>query len=460
MDCNRFLFLFDSNLGNKSDIKNKPLKVRQHLRGISKNTVNRILSWKYKYTTERSFCQNFLKAPEKWFTDFLSRRLDKIRFQINFQTFKQKIGIMRRTLLHLTAVVAFIFSTVLLAKAQETSAAAETAAAVEAEQAAPFEISGAVDAYYLYGFNEKSFTTSFTSSHNSFALGMANVVFSKTGKFGFTADLAFGSRAEGANGYVDAAGKISTLTLIKQLYVTYTPADWITLTLGNFGTFVGYEVIDAPLNMNYSTSYMFTNGPFYHTGLKANFKLSEKFGAMLGVFNDTDTKIDVVPGKHIGAQLSYNDGTLAVYLNYLDGKFAEETDATPDIFNHQVDLTATLALGKLGLGLNVTDRMFDPAEGETNSWFGSAIYANYPLTEAAKIALRAEYISDQDGVITGVADNSILAWTLSGNIKAGPLTFIPEFRIDTTSKEGYFQDTDGKDTKSNAGLLFAAIYKF
>ncbi|MFN7116417.1 MAG: porin [Saprospiraceae bacterium] len=368
---------------------------------------------------------------------------------------------MKRTLLHLTAVIALFLSTAFLAKAQETAAATtEAPAAAEAEEEAPFTISGAVDAYYLYGFNEKPFTTSFTPSHNSFALGMANVVFSKTGKFGFTADLAFGPRAEGANGYVDADGRISTLTLIKQLFVTYTPTDWMTLTLGNFGTFVGYEVIDAPLNMNYSTSYMFTNGPFYHTGLKANFKLSEKFGAMVGVFNDTDTKIDVVPGKHVGAQLSYNDGTLAVYLNFLNGKHAEATDATPDVFNHQIDLTATLALGKLGLGLNVTDRMFNPAEGETNSWFGSAIYANYPVTETAKIALRTEYINDSDGIITGVADNSILALTLSGNITVGPLIFIPEFRIDNTSKEGYFQDADGKDKKSNAGLLFAAIYKF
>lgn len=366
---------------------------------------------------------------------------------------------MKRTLLPLTAVIALVLSTSFLAKAQETAAAETTAA--EAEEEAPFEISGAVDAYYLYGFNEKPFTTSFTPSHNSFALGMANVMFSKTGKFGFTADLAFGPRAEGANGYVDASGKISTLTLIKQLYVTYTPADWVTLTLGNFGTFVGYEVIDAPLNMNYSTSYMFTNGPFYHTGLKANFKLSEKFGAMLGVFNDTDTKIDVVPGKHLGAQLSYNDGTLAAYLNFLTGKYAEGEGPAPDVFNHQVDLTATLALGgKLGLGLNVTNRSFAPEEGDAASWFGSAIYANYAVTESAKIALRGEYISDSDGVITGVSDNGIVALTLSGNISVGPLIFIPEFRIDNASKEGYFQDADGKDTKSNAGVLFAAIYKF
>lgn len=371
---------------------------------------------------------------------------------------------MKRTLLHLTAVIVF-FVAILPAKAQEVAlvetpaiGTVDTAIAEVAES--PFEIGGFVDAYYLYGFNKTPFTTSFTNAHNSFALGMANVVLSKTGKFGFVADLAFGPRAEGANGYVDANGKISSLTLIKQLYVTYTPADWVTLTLGNFGTFVGYEVIDAPLNMNYSTSYMFTNGPFFHTGLKANFKLSEKFGALVGVFNDTDTKIDVVPGKHICGQLSYNNGVLAAYLNFLTGKHAEGEGIQPDIFNNQIDLTATLALGKVGLGLNVTNRAFDPEEGDATSWFGTAVYLNFPVSETSKIALRGEYINDGDGIISGVADNSILALTLSGNIKAGPFIFIPEFRIDNSSKEGYFKDSDGKDKKSNAGILFAVIYDF
>lgn len=367
---------------------------------------------------------------------------------------------MKKSTLLSFGLLLLVLVLVLPAKAQEQASAETVAPEVEVKTEPLFDISGAVDAYYLYGFNKKPFTTSFTPSHNSFALGMANIAFSKTGKFGFMADLAFGPRAEGANGYVDANGKISTLTLIKQLYVTYTPADWVTLTFGNFATFVGYEVIDAPLNMNYSTSYMFTNGPFFHTGLKANFKLSEKFGALLGVFNDTDTKIDVVPGKHVGAQLSYNDGKLAAYLNYLSGRHAEGEGNDPDIFNHQVDLTATYAAGKLGLGLNVTDRMFAPSEGDTRSWFGTALYANYPVTETAKIALRAEYIKDKDGIITSVTDNSIVAFTLSGNIKIGPLILIPEFRLDTSSKEGYFTDDKGKETKSNPGLLFAVIYDF
>ena len=44
---------------------------------------------------------------------------------------------------------------------------------------------------------------------------------------------------------------------------------------------------------------------------------------MVGVLNDTDAKIDVVSGKHVGAQLSYSNDDLGVYLNYIGGKDAE-----------------------------------------------------------------------------------------------------------------------------------------
>ena len=201
------------------------------------------------------------------------------------------------------------------------------------EEEKPFSVSGFVDAYYQYHFQEQAFPTSFTETHNSFTPGMANVVLSKEGKFGFVADLAVGPRAEVANGYNG-----TTLAVIKQLYVSYGASDKLTFTLGNFGTHVGYEVIDAPANVNYSTSYMFSNGPFYHTGIKADVAVSENFGFMVGLFNDTDSKIDEVSGKHLGAQLSFSAGGLDAYLNYIGGK-DDDSVSDNEIFGHQVDLT-------------------------------------------------------------------------------------------------------------------------
>jgi hypothetical protein len=332
-----------------------------------------------------------------------------------------------------------------------TTPPAETPAAEEPNK---LQISGFVDAYYQYSFNKNPFPTSFTETHNSITPGMANVVFSKEGKFGFKADLAVGPRAEVANGYSG-----TTLALIKQLYISYGVTDAITLTLGNFGTHIGYEVIDAPVNINYSTSYMFSNGPFYHTGLKANIALSEKFGFMVGIFDDTDTKIDVVSGKNYGGQLSYSDEKLSAYLNYVGGK-VDDTDPKDELFGNQVDLTATYAVtDAFGLGLNTTMKTVKGDETPEASWFGAALYANYAFSEKFTLGLRGEYIGDEDGLITDVADNSITALTLSGNIHLGPITLIPEFRVDSAAKEAYL-DSDGAPTKTTSALIFAAVYQF
>jgi hypothetical protein len=53
---------------------------------------------------------------------------------------------------------------------------------------------------------------------------------------------------------------------------------------------------------------------------------------------------------------------------------------------------------------------------------------------------------------------TILANTLSFNIKAGPLTFIPELRVESASKNVFVTKTG--TSSSTGSALIAAIYKF
>jgi hypothetical protein len=320
------------------------------------------------------------------------------------------------------------------------------------EEETPLQISGFVDAYYQYNLNNNAAgTTSFTSAHNSFELGMANIVFAKDfDKVGFVADLAFGPRANAANG----VGGFTT-DIVKQLFVTYSPTDAITLTAGNFATFVGYELIDAPGNFNYSTSYMFSNGPFFHTGIKADFAINDKFGAMVGLFNDTDTKSDVgkSPGKHYGAQLSYSDDKVSIFLNYLGGK--EDTSVTAN----QIDLTATYqATDDLLIGLNVTDKAYD-FDGVAANWLGAALYLNYSISDAFALGFRGEYFDDANAIKYGVTNLTFMEYTLSANMKKGALTFVPELRIDVASQD-YFTDADGVATSVSPAIIFGVYYAF
>ncbi len=323
------------------------------------------------------------------------------------------------------------------------------------------KISGSVDGYYKYDFAKTAANTftSFTQTHNSFSLGMASVKLEHTGsKVGGVADLGFGPRAKDFS-YADDG----ITQAIKQLYVTYSPADWVTFTLGTWGTHVGYEVLDPQVNRNYSMSYMFTNGPFSHTGVKAAITKG-KHGFMLGVSNATDYRIpptDQINKKFFLAQYSVATEKVSAYLNFVSGQSPDTSKSS------QVDAVITASVSdKFSIGYNGTYASVKGWDGIKNidakNWWGSALYLNFDPQSWFGLTLRGELFSDKDQlkVYSGApVGGSIFATTLSANFKKGGFTFIPEIRFDNGS-ENVFVDKDGFASKSMGNFLFAAIYSF
>src|SRR4051812_21608687 len=92
-----------------------------------------------------------------------------------------------------------------------------------------FKLSGSADVYYRYNFNNPTQSpynslTSFTTSQNSFELGMASLKAEHSfGKASLTADLGFGKRAADFS-YNDTSGGFS-LANVKQLYLVYAVSD-------------------------------------------------------------------------------------------------------------------------------------------------------------------------------------------------------------------------------------------
>ncbi len=342
-----------------------------------------------------------------------------------------------------------------------TAAAQGTAADTSATTTNPIKFSGSADIYYRYDFAKTAANnrTSFTNSHNDFELGMASLKVEHTlGKVGFLADIGFGRRAEEFS-YTDE----STRLAIKQFNLSYAFSNGIKVTAGNWATHVGYELVDAYLNRNYSMSYMFSYGPFSHTGIKAE-KTFGRVGAMIGMANPTDFKSFDGNEKYIIGQLSTAsaDEKVKVYLNYQGGKFNDSSRVK------QVDIVLTAALAdKFSLGLNGTaaSYQFMDAEedfGDMNTWWGTAVYLNFDPKEWFGMTLRSEYFSDSKGlnVFGGYADGgSLVATTLSLNFKAGNLTFIPELRFEKAS-EDVFVDADAAPTNQAIVGLFGVSYNF
>ena len=299
----------------------------------------------------------------------------------------------------------------------------------QAQEEPTFSVTGSVDSYYRS--SEYAPGTSFANL-NGFSLGMANIVLSYEGeKHGFVADLVYGPR--GADAVFNSTGSSN---IVNQLYVYYNVSDSFTLTLGNFNTFLGYEVISPVGNFNYSTSYMFSNGPFSHTGLKADIALSDDVSLMLGVLNSTDyTESQPVGDDYMfGAQL----GLYGQYINFLSGGISNVS---------QIDFTGGVDISdSFFLGVNATSYEDDGGE-----WSGVALYPQLTLSDSFALGLRGESFDIKDS-------NTFTSFTITGSINSGNLTIKPEIRIDSADEKVSTWSADGDDSLSS--FVLAAIYSF
>lgn len=335
-------------------------------------------------------------------------------------------------------------------------------------------ISGSVDVYYRANTGGNKYInnyTSFTNSSNSFELGMASLRADHSfGKVSATADLGFGRRAEEFS-YNETH---PSLFAVKQLYITYAPSSTVKFTMGKWGTHIGYEVLDAFANRNYSMDYMFTEGPFFHTGLKSDVSLGGKSAFMVGVANPTDFSTTASGVKVAIAQFSTgtSNDKFKAYLNFQGyGGVSQAGPITQGstyiLYKHltQFDVVLnTTVSSQFSLGYNGTVQTVN--NGANKSWWGQALYLNYDPISTFGLTLRGEYFGDKDGVKLYVVNtdqsttgSNVFDLTLSGNIKVNALTIIPEVRMDNAS-QNIFTKSDGTGTKSVVSGILAAVYKF
>lgn len=345
--------------------------------------------------------------------------------------------------------------------------------------ASNFSYSGSIDTYYRYGIDspnhqiEDSYVAPGTAfaNRNGFALGMLNInleyAFKNTG---LVADLVIGPRGEEAVFLSEDGSQV-----INQLYVYWNLNNSIKFTLGNFNTFLGYEVISPKDNFNYSTSYMFSYGPFSHTGIKADFKLNAYWSVMLAVLNPTDfTENNPFDTYILGGQLGYITDQYASYLNFKYGNEGNPQFVEPTF---QIDWTTCWSLTqRFYMGLNTTylNRKID-VSNESSGFYGIALYSHYKVIDRFTVGIRGEYFAQynydlvtfdantETPVSAPIAFDSegngdVVAVTLTGDCTLGNIALKPEIRMDY-SKDAFVDDTN-KPSNSLCSFLIAAIYKF
>lgn len=320
-----------------------------------------------------------------------------------------------------------------------------TALFAQEEEKPSLTISGSVDAYYQTYLsapdNEGVYFGSAFAEQSGFALGMGNIIFSYEGaKVGAVLDLVTGPKGAGATFSSDILDGI-----VNQAYVYYKLTDKTTLTLGRWNTFIGYEVIAPAANFNYSTSYLFSSGPFSHMGLKADFALSEDWSLMLALTNPWDVNDTSFTGEYaVGAQI----GAYGQYLNFYY-----------DSGNHgglgfEVDYTGGFDLSdSFFLGINAAYN-----DNDGSGFYGAALYPQFAASDSFSLGLRGEYFSYH---ADGFSDlPSVFATTLTGSYTIENLIIKPEIRLDSWSNDMPYINNSRAAADNLAAFTLAAIFTF
>lgn len=375
---------------------------------------------------------------------------------------------------------------------------------VKSDEKSRLRFSGYFDTYYFINFNDPASGSNLGSSGiargfdrnaGQFQLGMfLNQLTYSHNNLEFVGEVGFGPNIEYASYGSDfrykwgavVANATYTAIFIKQAYVKLNATKKLSFTMGQFGTHIGYEFIDAPLNFNYSISNTFNAGiPFYHVGLKAAYSLTDQVSIMAGLVNGTDninnnnhqlkfiSQLFVTPRK--GVEIS---------INTIQGNEANTRKNGRDTASYfgVLDLVANYQVSsrvKVGFWAVYGSQQGEFQGGqyfpEMRHWSGVNVYTQYKLTDIFSMGTRLEHFDNTAGVrplLTNGKGTYVDSITLTGNLQlsGGALILKPELRLDSFEKMKsqagetpvqQFEDSNGRllnNSQTTFGL--AAVFKF
>jgi len=351
-----------------------------------------------------------------------------------------------------------------------------------ADEAGKIALSGLVDTYYQYSFNHPPVGAtiagrSFDVKNDAFSLSLLEVNVKRDAThslpLGFTATLTLGKTADLV--HATEPGGANTYKYLQQLYATWTSGGKrpLTVDVGKFVTYMGYEVIESTSNDNYSRSLLFTYAiPFYHMGVRITYPLSGQLTGQLHFVNGWNDVEDDNGGKSVGAALLWNPASnLNWVLNYMGGDEGSNTAngagsfggigfPAAGILNVQMlDLCGTwYPTPRLKLGINVDYASAAKTGVPGGTWSGQALYARYQMSPAASIALRGEHFEDSAGLRTGTAQNlNELTATLQYVVK-GVWVHRLEYRHDHAGS-AFFAGGEGPSHAQDT-ITLAQVLKF
>jgi len=329
-------------------------------------------------------------------------------------------------------------------------------------------LSGYVDTSYTEQFGgrgtgfggDQSQLHEFDRNNNNFNVNAVKIALEKAlpdkneWAAGFRIDAIMGSDAKylgdsafGGSHSSTSTSSVSTTTsypiALEQALVKFRipVGNGLDIYAGKFVTFLGYEVIESPANLNFSRGLLFTNAiPLTHTGVYADYKFNDTVEAKFGVVDGINNSVSApTPGNPTDAQNDYPFGGKAItgQINITaPGKNANicqsfyyapsgDPGVVGGIDNGPVAVydiwgnwnPTFVKDSALTLGFNI-DFGYDGADGypaseqytngsnpvsyapgflghyqdASETWWGGALYASYKLNKTVTLSARGEYL--------------------------------------------------------------------
>ncbi len=329
-------------------------------------------------------------------------------------------------------------------------------------------LSGFVDTYYGYNFNQPQSQTntlrSFDGPSNQFALNLIELNFDKppdptNSRLGYHLGLGFGQAMNAVNS-TDPAG-LGFAQYLKEAYLSYLApiGKGLQVDVGKFVTPLGAEVIETKDNFNYSRGLLFSYAiPYYHYGLRAKYSFNDKYSVTGFLVNGWNDIYDNNTGKTYGVTFGWNPTKkVSLAQGYM---FGPETAGTNAHWRQVSDTVVSYSpTTRLTTSLNFDYGRGDRVVGIPTPvfWTGIAGYVKYAFNDRYSMATRYEYYNDHDGFTTGTTQHLNEFTGTFQRIVAHHLITRLEFRRDVSNRPVFTKGTTpvlGQNTMA-AGLVYS-----